>query len=89
MYKKTAVIINESGLHARPAADFVAKAGSFLSSVSICKEGNPIVANAKSIVFVLSLGIRQGDSLEISADGSDEVEAVNALVALVENGFGE
>ena len=89
MYKKSVTIVNESGLHARPAADFVAKAGGFLSTVSICKQGNPIVANAKSIVFVLSLGIRQGDLIEISADGSDEKEAVDALALLVESGFGE
>lgn len=89
MYKKLVSVVNDSGLHARPAADFVAKAGTFLSNVSVSKEGNPIVANAKSIVFVLSLGIKQGDVLEISANGSDEEEAVNALVALIESGCGE
>ena len=89
MYKKSVTVVNESGLHARPAADFVGKAGTFLSSISISKLGNPIVANAKSIVFVLSLGIQKGDSLEISADGSDEKEAVDSLIALIESGFGE
>ena len=89
MYKKNVTVINESGLHARPAADFVGRAGVFLSTISISKLGNPIVANAKSIVFVLSLGIKKGDSLEISADGVDEKEAVDSLVALIESGFGE
>ncbi|MDL2292956.1 HPr family phosphocarrier protein [Acholeplasma sp. OttesenSCG-928-E16] len=89
MYKRNVTIVNDTGLHARPAADFVAKAGSFLSNVTIRKEGNPIIANAKSIVFVLSLGIKQGDVLEVTAEGSDEKEAVDSLVALVESAFGE
>ena len=46
-------------------------------------------ANAKSIVMLLSLGLGQGTEVEITAKGEDEVEAVDALVALIETKFGE
>ena len=45
--------------------------------------------NAKSIMGIMSLGLAQGDELTISANGEDEEAAVNALVELVESGFGE
>jgi phosphocarrier protein HPr len=90
MYKKTIQIKNESGLHARPGSDFVALAGKFSSSVKVSKLDQPNkVANAKSIIFVLSLGIKKDTIIEISAEGPDEVEAVDQLIALVEGGFGE
>lgn len=90
MYKKTVPIKNQSGLHARPASVFVALATKFESTVKINKIDQPNrVADAKSIIFILSLGIRKGHVVDISAEGPDEIEAVNQLVALIENGFGE
>jgi len=90
MYKKTVQIKNQSGLHARPGSDFVALATKFKSTIKINKVDQPNrVANAKSIIFVLSLGIKKDTVIDISAEGEDEVEAVNQLVALIENGFGE
>ena len=46
-------------------------------------------ANAKSIIFLLSLGLCQGEEVEITAKGDDEQEAVDALIALIDSGFGE
>lgn len=89
MTKKTTKIINKTGLHARPASDFVQAAGKFQSDISIKRVGDEEEANAKSIIFLLSLGLCQGEEVEISADGSDEAEAVDQLVKLIQSGFGE
>ena len=90
MYSKTTNIINPTGIHARPAADFVGAAGKFKSNITIQKVGSTRgPANAKSIIFVLSQGLTKGSVVEIAADGEDEVAAVDTLIALVDSGFGE
>jgi phosphocarrier protein len=90
MYKKTSKVINASGLHARPGSDFVHAAAKFASKVSIRRldEDSPPV-NAKSIAFVLSLGIGKGVEVELAADGADEQAAVDSLTAFIEGGCGE
>lgn len=88
MVKKQVEIINKTGLHARPASDFVMLAKKFESKVTVCREGGEPV-NAKSIVRLLAEGIGQGTKIEIAVDGADEVDAMTELVALVESGFGE
>jgi len=88
MVKKQVEIINKTGLHARPASDFVMLAKKFESKVTICREGGEPV-NAKSMVRLLAEGIGQGTKIEIAADGADEETALAELVALVESGFGE
>jgi phosphocarrier protein len=90
MYTKQTTVINVSGLHARPGSDFVHAAKSYQSKILIRRmdEEEPPV-NAKSIAFVLSLGIGQGVDVELSADGPDAEAAVDSLVAMIENGLGE
>ena len=87
MVKKEVTITNNIGLHARPATFFIQKANTFKSSIWIEKEERKV--NAKSLLGVLSLGIAQGMSIEIVADGSDESDAVNSLVELIQNGLTE
>ena len=87
MVSKEVVISNQVGLHARPATFFIQKANEFKSSIWVEKEERRV--NAKSLLGVLSLGIVGGTTIEIIADGSDEQEAVDSLVALVESGFAE
>lgn len=90
MYKRQTTIVNPTGLHARPASDFVATAKKFSSKISIADlNSKDQPANAKSILILLSLGLAEGTTVEISADGTDETEAVDSLVALIETGFGE
>ena len=89
MYKQTVTIVNESGLHARPASEFVHAASRFAADITIRRAGKDEAANAKSIIFLLSLGIGQGTEVEIEANGPDEQEAVDTLAALVAAGFGE
>jgi phosphocarrier protein len=86
--EKTAQIVNPLGLHARPAAQFVKLAGSFSSHVEVGKDGAEPV-NGKSIMGVMMLAAESGSTLTIRADGPDEQVAVDALCALVNEGFGE
>ena len=91
MVSKVTRVINATGLHARPATEFVNKANTFSSKITIrnfSDESNKTV-NAKSIVLLLTLGVCQGTDVEITAVGLDEVEAVESLVALINTGFGE
>ena len=87
MTSKTVKVTNAVGLHARPATFFIQKANEFKSSIWVEKDERRV--NAKSLLGVLSLGIVGGTSIDIIADGSDEQEAVDSLVALVESGFAE
>lgn len=89
MYAKKTLITNRTGLHARPAAEFVAAAGKFKSRIMLKRLDNSKEANAKSIVLVLSLGLVQGNRVEIAAIGEDEVQAVDTLVDLLEHGLGD
>ena len=90
MYKRTITITNKSGLHARPGSNFVQEAAKFGSKITIRRlDENNDPVNAKSIAFVLSLGIGKGIEVELAADGNDEKEAVDALVSFIENGLGE
>lgn len=87
MCAKEVLVQNQVGLHARPATFFIQKANEFKSSIWVEKEERRV--NAKSLLGVLSLGIVGGTKIDIIADGSDEQEAVDSLVALVESGFAE
>lgn len=87
MCVKEVLVQNQVGLHARPATFFIQKANEFKSSIWVEKEERRV--NAKSLLGVLSLGIVGGTSIKIIADGADEQEAVDSLVALVQSGFTE
>ena len=87
MVSRTVKVENAVGLHARPATYFIQKANSYLSTITIECEGGKV--NAKSLLGVLSLGIHQNSEIVLTANGSDENEAVEGLVALVEAGFSE
>lgn len=87
MYSKEAVVNNQVGLHARPATFFIQKANKFKSSIWVEREERKV--NAKSLLGVLSLGIVKGTAINLIADGSDEEEAVEALVKLISSDFAE
>lgn len=93
MYSKKVNIINKTGLHARPASEFVAAAGKFSSIITINKldENGATVKScpAKSIVLLLTMGLTQHTAIELTAEGEDEKEAIDKLAALIESGFGE
>jgi len=81
MFEETVVIKNKTGLHARPASLFVRKANSFKSEIKIEENGKEV--NAKSIMGVLSLGVSQGKTVKIKAEGEDEMIAVKELIKLI------
>ncbi len=87
MISREVTITNTIGLHARPATFFIQKANSFKSSIWVEKEDRKV--NAKSLLGVLSLGIAQGMTITLLADGSDEDEALAGLAELVNTGFQE
>jgi phosphocarrier protein len=80
-------ITNRLGLHARAAARFVHTASRFRSRVTAGRDGR--VMDGKSILGILLLGASQGTTIEVTADGPDEGEALDALAVLVVGGFGE
>ncbi len=91
MYTKQTVLKNISGLHARPASEFVALAKTFESKVTVKRldTEDALETNAKSIIKILAQGLSVNTPIEISADGPDEQDAVNKLLALVDSKFGE
>ena len=87
MTSRAVTVSNPLGLHARAAARFVHLATQFSSQVRVGRDST--VMDGKSIMGILLLAAARGTTLTISADGSDESAAVDALVQLVESGFGE
>lgn len=87
MYTKNAVVNNQVGLHARPATFFIQKANEFKCSIWVEVEERRV--NAKSLLGVLSLGIVKGTEITLIANGADEEEAVEALVAMLASDFGQ
>ena len=89
MQQRTVTISNRLGLHARAAARLVRRASQFNSSVKLLREDTAETADGKSILSVLLLAASRGTSLIIKTEGDDEERALNALVDLVEQKFGE
>lgn len=87
MISKEVTIKNRAGIHARPAALLVQTANEFESQIYFEKENNRI--NGKSIMGIITLGAGYGTALTISAEGSDEEAAVDAIIQLFENRFEE
>lgn len=87
MISQKVVVINPTGLHARPAAQFVTEAKKFKSDLKINKNNKRI--NGKSIIQIMSAGISAGTEIFLEADGPDEEAAVKVLSELIRSGFGE
>jgi phosphocarrier protein HPr len=84
------VVINKAGLHARPAATFVKTASKFKSKITLVnldRESPPV--NAKSILSVLGVGVQKGNRICLSAEGVDDVAAIDALHDLILHNCGE
>ena len=81
MTVRETVVNNKVGLFARPATFFIQKANEFKWSIWVEKDDRRV--NAKSLLGVLSMGIMDGTSISLIADGVDEAEALDALTKLV------
>lgn len=84
---RNVTVVNKLGLHARAAAKFVTLASGFSSQITL-KRGDREV-NGKSIMGVMMLAAGKGTSVEICAEGEDEVQAVSELTSLIGDRFGE
>ena len=87
MTSQPVIIRNRLGLHARAAAKFVHTASRYSSHIKISRDGKTM--DGKSIMGILLLAAGAGTTVVISADGSDESDAIDALCTLVNGGFGE
>ena len=87
MRQREAEIVNKLGLHARAAARLTQLAGKFKSEIWLSRNGRRV--NAKSIMGVMMLAANKGSSIAIETEGEDENEAMQALLNLIGNCFGE
>jgi phosphocarrier protein HPr len=87
MVSQETTIVNRLGLHARPSAMLVTTATKFQSEVFFTKE--ELRVNGKSIMGVMMLAAEVGSRIVVEASGPDEQAAVEALIKVIESGFGE
>ena len=87
MKKEKVVLKNETGLHARPAGELAKLAGTFNCNININAKGKTV--SAKSILGIMSLGIKAKTEIEIECNGEDEKEAMTEILKAFENKFGE
>ncbi len=87
MIQQEITIINKLGLHARAAAKFVSCAAGFASKIEIGPADGMV--DGKSIMSIMMLAAAKGTVLKLHIDGSDEQDALEALVSLIENRFDE
>ncbi|MGQ9724809.1 MAG: HPr family phosphocarrier protein [Tepidimonas sp.] len=87
MIRRTATIRNKLGLHARASAKLTKLAGGFECEVWLSRNGRRV--NAKSIMGVMMLAAGTGSTVDIETDGPDEQAAMDAIIALIDDKFGE
>ena len=87
MAERSVRVVNRNGVHARPAAEIVKCSARFQSEITLSRD--ELEVNGKSIMGVMMLAAEQGATLILRARGPDEDAAVEALVQLIDAGFGE
>lgn len=87
MIRRTVTIINKLGLHARATAKLVATASAYQSTVKISGKSREV--DAKNIMQVMMLAASKGTEVELMAEGPDEEAAIDALIELINDYFGE
>ena len=87
MIERSVQIVNKLGIHARPAAEIVKCASKFKSNITIIRDD--LEVNGKSIMGVMMLAAECGSSILIRAEGPDDKGAIDALSAVIADGFGE
>ena len=87
MIKEKVILQNETGLHARPAGELAKLAAIFKCNINLNANGKKV--SAKSILGIMSLGIKASTEIEIECDGEDEEKAMTEILKAFENKFGE
>jgi phosphotransferase system HPr (HPr) family protein len=86
-FQKTVTIVNQLGLHARAATKLVQLCRQFDAKIELQQEGQ--TADASSVLALLMMASSKGKTLDVCTEGTQALEALNAVVALIENGFDE
>lgn len=81
--EKEFTIINPAGIHARPANAIMDKAVTFTCRITLQKDSK--TANAKSMVSLLKLGAKMGDTVTVITEGEDEIEALSAVGEIIQS----
>ena len=84
MYSKTVTIVNQTGLHARPASEFIGAASKFKCDLHIKKHKHGEISKCKIYYYAAGLALTKDTQVEITGDGEDEQQAVDSLVCLIE-----
>ncbi len=87
METKKVILKNESGLHARPASELAKIASKYQCTINLIVNGK--IINAKSILNIMSAGIKTSSEIEIKCDGEDEKKALLEIEKAFKNNFGE
>lgn len=87
MQRREVGIVNKQGLNASASSKLAQLAAKYLCDVSLARSGRKI--NAKSLMGVMMLAAGQGSRVVVETEGPSEAEALDAVVALIANGFGE
>ena len=85
MIKEQVVVIDKIGFHARTAALFAKQSALFSSNIKV--EFNNKSVNGKSMLSIMTLGVKSNDTIEIITDGEDEQEALTSLIKMIQNNF--
>ncbi len=88
MVTKSVKVINEQGMHMRPAG-ILAKTAAVYKDCNITMNVNEKKVNAKALMQIMSACIKCGNTVEIVCEGTDEEKALDEISGLFENGFGE
>jgi len=87
MPERAVQVVNEAGIHARPAAEIVKTAAKFKAEVTIARDD--LEVNARSIMGVMMLAAECGSTVQLKGEGEDAEAAIDAIAAVIANGFGE
>jgi phosphocarrier protein HPr len=87
MPERSVQVVNEAGIHARPAAEIVKTAARFKAEVTIARDD--LEVNAKSIMGVMMLAAECGSTVLLKAEGEDAGAALDAIAGVIAGGFGE
>lgn len=87
MISRKVTVINHTGLHLRPAGNLCKEAVKYKSLITFTAKDSTV--NAKSVLSVLSACVKCGEEIELTCEGEDEKEALDALVKYIESGLGE
>lgn len=87
MINESITIINKLGLHTRAAAKLVSVASQYESKIELHKQDE--IANCKSIMSIILLGVKKGTALNLIISGADELDAKKAVIDLIHDKFGE